>query len=151
MKVSQLCSRELVIAQEGATVAELARLMRNRHVGAIVVVGTRGGRSVALGIVTDRDIVRAQLERAVDLSGLAAFGIMTGDPLVLPEDMEYDEAMGRMLLRGVRRAPVIDSQGELMGLLSVDDLVPQVARELASLARLLEMQPTVEGLSASQA
>jgi CBS domain-containing protein len=124
--------------------------MRDRHVGAIVIMGTRADRSVAVGIITDRDIVRAQLERAVDLSGLAAFEIMSGDPLVLREDTEFADAIDRMLMRGVRRAPVVDTRGALVGLISTDDLVAQLARELGSLARLLAMQPTVEALSASR-
>jgi CBS domain-containing protein len=151
MNVGQVCSRGVVSVQEGATVTEVAQLMRSRNVGAIVVVETRTGQPVARGIITDRDIVRAQLEHALDLSELAAFGIMTVDPLLLPEDTDIDEAMNRMLLHGVRRAPVIDTHGSLVGLISTDDLVSQMARELASLARLLELQPAVERISASLA
>lgn len=149
MNVGQVCSRGVVSVQEGATVTEVAQLMRDRNVGAIVVVGTRTGQPVARGIITDRDIVRAQLERTVDLSGRAAFDIMTADPLVLEEDTDVTDAMDRMLEHGVRRAPVIDSHGALIGLVSTDDLISQVARELGSLARLLEMQPAVERISVS--
>jgi CBS domain containing-hemolysin-like protein len=74
---------------------------------------------------------------------------MTADPLLLPEDTDLDEAMNRMLLQGVRRAPVIDAHGSLIGLISTDDLILQMARELGSLARLLELQPAVERISAS--
>jgi len=149
MQVRQLCSRELVSAPENASVGEVARLMRDRHVGAIVITGSRNARSVALGIITDRDIVRAQLERAGDLSELPAFQIMTPDPLLLPEHTTLGDAIDRLALRGVRRAPVVNAGGELVGLISVDDLIGQVARELSSLARLLGLQPTIEGLSAN--
>ncbi len=151
MNVGQFCSRRVVSVQEGDSVADVALLMRDRNVGAIVVVGTRAGRTAALGIITDRDIVRAQLDRAVDLSGRAAFDIMTPDPLVLREDTDLDDAMDSMLLRGVRRAPIVDVHGALVGLISTDDLVSQVARELGSLARLLEVQPVAERISASLA
>mgnify|MGYP001548399135 CR=1 FL=1 len=149
MNIGQICSRGIVSVQEGATVSEVAQLMRSHNVGAIVVVGTRTGQPVARGIITDRDIIRAQLEHTMDLSGLAAFGIMTADPLVLGEDTGVDDAMEMMLQHGVRRAPVTDLHGSLIGLISTDDLIAQVARELGSLARLLELQPTVERISAS--
>ncbi len=150
MKVRQLCSPAVVSASESASVGEIAQLMRDRHVGAVVILGTRADRSLPVGIITDRDIVRAQLEHAVDLAGLAALVIMTGDPLVLREDTEFNDALDRMALRGVRRAPVVNAHGELVGVISVDDLVSQVARELGSLARLLALQPTVESLSAAR-
>jgi CBS domain-containing protein len=149
MNVGQICSRGVVSVQEGASVTEVAQLMRDRSVGAIVVVGTSTGQPLARGIITDRDIMRAQLERAVDLSARAAFDIMTADPLVLPADTDIDDAMDRMLMHGVRRAPVVDIHGALIGLISTDDLISQVARELGSLARLLEFQPVVERISAS--
>ena len=151
MNVRQLCTRGVVTAAEGSTIAEVAQLMCNEHVGAIVVVGRRGATTQPLGIITDRDIVRAQLERAVDLSGLAAFDIMTGDPLVLKAQTDFKDALDQMLLRGVRRAPVVDAQGCPGGLISMDDLLAQLARELGSLAQLLAMQPTIEGLIASRA
>ena len=151
MNVGQFCSRGVVSAQESATVAQVAQLMRDHNVGAIVVVGSRSDQPTALGIITDRDIVRTQLEHASDLAGRAAFDIMTADPLVLREDTDIDDALDRMLLRGVRRAPVINVHGALIGLLSTDDLISQVARVLGSLARLLEVQPAVEHMSTSRA
>ncbi len=151
MKIRQLCSPEVVSASQAANVGEIAQLMRDRHVGAVVILAAPGGRSTPIGIITDRDIVRAQLEHAVDLTALAALAIMSADPLVLRDDTEFNDAIERMALRGVRRAPVVNAQGELVGLISVDDLVSQVARQLESLSRLLGLQPTVEGLSASRA
>jgi CBS domain-containing protein len=150
MNVRQLCTRSVITVQESSTVADVAQLMCAEHVGAIVVVGTRDNRTQAIGIITDRDIVRAQLQRTVDLSGLAAFDIMTGDPLVLDADTDFKDALDKMLMRGVRRAPVIDGQGVPVGLISMDDLLAQLARELGGLARLLAMQPTIEGLIASR-
>ncbi|MGC1460030.1 MAG: CBS domain-containing protein, partial [Steroidobacteraceae bacterium] len=96
MKVRQLCSPAVVSAPESASVGEIAQLMRDRHVGAVVILGTRADRSLPVGIITDRDIVRAQLEHAVDLAGLAALVIMTSDPLVLREDTEFNDALDRM-------------------------------------------------------
>jgi CBS domain-containing protein len=147
MNVGQLCNRAVVSVQANATLAEVARLMRDRHVGAIVVLDAQSQHPT--GIVTDRDILRVQLQGTRDLSEEAASQVMTTDLLVLHEDMDIDEAIDRMQLHGVRRAPVRGAAGRLVGILSTDDLIAHVARELSSLARLLAVQPTVERISAS--
>lgn len=57
-----------------------------------------------------------------------------------------EEALGRMRARGARRAPVTTAHGMLVGFISVDDLIAQLARELSALAHLLDLQPISEGL-----
>lgn len=144
MKIGQMYSRGLISVAESASLSEVARLMRDRHVGAVVVVAAPLDQPVAAGIITDRDIVHAQLDHTADLSRLSAADVMTPDPLVLCEDLAVGDAIERMRARGVRRAPVVTVHGVLIGLVSTDDLISQVARELSSLANLLERQPSVE-------
>jgi CBS domain-containing protein len=140
MNVGQVCSRNLVSAASSASLADLAKLMHDRHVGAVVITKAPLDRPVAIGIVTDRDIVRAQLERKSELARLAAEDIMTRDPLVVAEGDAIDDAIQRMRARGVRRAPVVTAHGALAGMVSTDDLVAEIARELGNLARILERQ-----------
>lgn len=151
MQIRELCARSIVSAPESASVEEIAQLMRDRHVGAVVILGGPAEGFTVVGIVTDRDIMRAQLEHATDFAGMPAFSMMTRDPLVLREDTSFNDALDRMALRGVRRAPVMNAHGALVGLISVDELVGQVARELGSLARLLVRPPTVASLSTARA
>ena len=101
---------------------------------------------VPVGMITDRDITRAQLDSGRDLCELSSEEIMTRDPLVLCEDEAVEEGLGRMRARGVRRAPVATVHGTLIGVVSSDDLIAQLARELSALARLLDLQPISEGL-----
>jgi CBS domain-containing protein len=145
MNVGQICSRNLVSTPASAPLSEVAQLMHDRHVGAVIVTKAPSDQPVAVGVITDRDIVRAQLDRAADFSRLSVAQIMTQDPLVLCEDASLDEAIQRMRARGVRRAPVVTSHGALAGLVSTDDLLAQIAREVVSLARVLEKQPRREG------
>jgi CBS domain-containing protein len=146
MNVGTICSCELVSVETSTPLSEVARLMCEHHVGAVVVTESPPHRSVAVGVITDRDITRAQFEGVSDLSRVNAASVMARDPLVLVEDMAVDEAIGRMRSRGVRRAPVVSVHGALIGVVSTDDLIVQVARELTALSRLLEMQPTFEHL-----
>ena len=149
MNVGQISSRKLVSAPVGTTLSEVAKLMHDRHVGAVVVTKAPLDRPIAVGIITDRDIVQAQLERGADLTSLAVEEFMTSDPLVLNEEDSLDDAIRRLQARGVRRAPVITSGGTLAGLVSTDDLIAQVVRELVKLAHGLWQQPRREGASLS--
>lgn len=141
MNVGEVCTRDLVSAPSGAPLSELARLMAERGVGAVVVTKSPIDAPVPAGMITDRDILRAQLTRKATLDNLRAGDVMTRDPLVLDEACSLEDAIHRMRSRGVRRAPVVSASGALVGLLSTDDLVSQVAHEIVSLARVLERQP----------
>jgi CBS domain-containing protein len=144
MNVGQMCSRGVVHVSESATLQEVATLMRDRHVGAVVVVTSPLDAPVAVGIITDRDIVRAQLEHVADLARLRAGDAMTKDPLTLRVNQQLDDAIDSMRARGVRRAPVVTAEGALFGFLSSDDLVWETVRQLGTLARLLRGQPAAE-------
>jgi CBS domain-containing protein len=144
MNVGQMCSRGVIHVSESATLQEVAILMRDRHVGAVVVVTLRLDAAVCVGIITDRDIVRAQLEHASDLARLRAADAMTKNPLTLRVDQQLDDAIESMRARGVRRAPVLTAQGALFGFLATDDLISETVRQLGTLAGLLQRQPAAE-------
>jgi CBS domain-containing protein len=84
--------------------------------------------------------VRGQLRRAADLYCLTVGDVMTPDPLVLPAYLEVTEAIDALNARAVRRAPVLDPDGSLAGIVSLDDLLPAVAQELTDLATLMGSQ-----------
>lgn len=144
MLVGSLCSRPPVTVPTGAPMSDVARLMQDRHVGAVVVTETRGAGPRPAGIITDRDIVTAQLARTADLSRLSAGEIMTRNPLVIGEDEPIDGAIAHLRARGVRRAPVISQQGTVVGLISVDDLFAHVAHKLIDMAETVARQRRAE-------
>ena len=115
--------------------------MKDEHVGAVIVVRSPAetGPRVA-GIITDRDIVRAQLQRTADLSSIRAEEAMTPDPLTLTEETSIDAAIAHLRARRVRRAPVIGADGTLLGVISTDDLLAQVARNVIGVARIVANQ-----------
>jgi CBS domain-containing protein len=144
MKVGEMCSRGVVSVFESASLREVAALMKERHVGAVVIVRKFLSAPQPVGIITDRDIVRAQLTHVADLSRLCVADVMTKSPLTLRNDEELEDAIETLRARGVRRAPVVNARGDLTGFLSTDDLVAEVARQVSTLARLLERQPAQE-------
>jgi CBS domain-containing protein len=145
MKVGRLCSRNPACVPIGAPLSAVVELMQRRHIGAVVVIDTPSDDPVPVGMITDRDITRAQLAHTADISRLSAAVVMTRDPMVLPESMTVTDAVQRMRARGVRRAPVVTEHGLLLGVLSTDDLLAHVAQELSALARLVGRQPSFEG------
>ncbi|MBX5462672.1 MAG: CBS domain-containing protein [Steroidobacteraceae bacterium] len=144
MNVGQLCSRDLISVPASATLSEVARLMHDQHIGSVVVIKSPLDRPVAVGVITDRDVVRAQLQRTADLSRLRAEDVMTPNPLVLSEDSQPEDAVRKMRARAVRRAPVVDAHGTLIGLVSTDDLVAHIGRQLGNIARVVALQPMRE-------
>jgi CBS domain-containing protein len=118
--------------------------MNNRHIGAVVVVESRGELTRPVGIVTDRDVVNGQIDRGADLFCLTVGDVMTKDPLTLLEGSGVAEGIERLSTRGVRRAPVVNEAGDLVGIVTFDDLLPVVAEELTALARLVGTQAVRE-------
>lgn len=144
MLVGTLCSRPPITVSTGAPISDAARMMRDQHVGALIVTECDREQSRVAGIITDRDIVRAQLEQTADLSRLSAGEIMTRKPLVISEEESVGGAIAHLRARGVRRAPVVALDGTLIGLISADDLLAHVARKLIGLAEIVECQRRVE-------
>jgi CBS domain-containing protein len=143
MNVGEVCSRIVVISRPGDPLAEAARQMIDRHVGALVVVDPHANLR-AVGIVTDRDIVRGQMNRSADLFCLCVVDVMTPHPLLLDESLGISEAVEALNERGVRRAPVIAATGEVVGIVSLDDLLPVLSADLTRLAGLLGSQARLE-------
>lgn len=144
MLVGSLCSLRPVCVSIGAPISDVARLMRDQHIGTVIVTEGDPGHPRAIGMITDRDIVRAQYERTADLSRLSAGQVMTRNPLVIGEQESVDGAIAHLRARGVRRAPVVASDGALVGLISTDDLLSHVARKLINLAEIVGWQRRVE-------
>src|SRR5688572_31321225 len=121
MIVGDICSREVYVVKRDEPLAEAAREMRSRHVGAVVVAEPTGELLRPIGIVTDRAIVCGQLDRRADPFCLSVGDVMTPDPISVFESAELAEAVGALRERGVRRAPVSDETGYPVGIGKLDE------------------------------
>jgi CBS domain-containing protein len=140
MLVDQVRTPNVVVTYPGHPLAEAARMMRDKHVGALVVLDMHDPQRQPQGILTDRDIVRGQLTKGADLHCLTVGDVMTRDPLVLRISMSLSDGIEALRSRGVRRAPVVDGNGSLMGIVTLDDLLPALASNLQELAKLMGTQ-----------
>lgn len=140
MNVGEICSREVYVVRATEPLVHAAQEMQKRRVGAMVVVESRGDAVRPTGIVTDRDIVRGQLLRGLDLQSLRVRDVMSRDLLTLPEHASISEAIERMNTRCVRRAPIVNEGGDLVGIVSFDDLLPAAVADVQALAKLVDRQ-----------
>ena len=140
-----VASRVVIVITGDASVCEAARLMREHHVGSLVVVGSAGEDPRPVGLVTDRDLIVEVLAQEVDPKLVKVADVMSPQKLVTAkeDDAVFDaiEAMGRS---GVRRVVVVDSAGKLVGIVSMDDLIALLADELRSMAKALDVEIEAE-------
>jgi len=141
MRIAEICSSPVFVAYPDQALAVAAAEMRAQDVGALVVVGPGDPRQHPLGILTDRDIVCGQVNQSADLRCLTVGDVMTRDVLCIRADAELTEAIAALASRGVRRAPVMDGSGTLVGIVTLDDLLPVIAQQLNELADTAAPQP----------
>jgi len=145
MTIGTVCSRNVSVTRRGAALASAVEDMTRKHVGAIVVVENSGnGGLKPIGVITDRDVVCRQLSPPRDLFCMVVEDAMTSDIVTLPETCGIAEGLAAMTNRGVRRAPVVDQAGNLVGIVTIDDLLTPLARSLTALAGLIKVQPAHE-------
>lgn len=143
--IGELCNREVVVAAPDTTVTAAAKLMRRHHVGSIVVVDNVDGASrMPVGILTDRDIVMEVCATELDPSLITVGDIMSDELVTTGEDEGVLETMEIMRYKGVRRLPVVDDNGQLRGIISVDDLLDVLAEELGELTKVLAREQARE-------
>jgi len=133
-----------VCANAETTVAAAAKLMRQYHIGDVIVTREENGRRIPLGIVTDRDIVLGVV--APELSPVAlTIGDIMGQELITAGEMEdVFDAVQRMRNKGVRRMPIVQDDGSLVGIVSIDDVIEVLAEEMNQLARLISREQLYE-------
>jgi len=112
-------------------------LMRQYHVGDVIVIEDREGRAVPVGILTDRDIVIELVATDLDCRVITVGDIMLAHLAVVKEDEGIFDAIQLMSSKGIRRLPVVDKNGSLLGIVTLDDVLQLLAKEFGALAKLV--------------
>jgi CBS domain-containing protein len=136
MRVGNVCQRRIVSIDEQGTIEAAAALMREHHVGALVVTREAAGSTQVSGVVTDRDMAVEVLARGRDAASLRIADLASTDLVFVPEDADTLQAIEAMQDSGTRRV-LLTRDGGLFGIVSLDDLLGSCARELAALAAVV--------------
>lgn len=137
MPVKDVCVRSVVHVTRETTINDAAHLMRQHHVGDLVVVDQDHDMLRPVGIITDRDIVLSVVAPKLDASVITVGDIMGEELVTCREEMRVSDCIHRMRSKGVRRMPIVNERGDLVGIVSVDDLIEMIAEDLNELARLI--------------
>lgn len=137
MNIGEICNRDVVFSTEDMSVKEAAELMRDQHVGSLVVVREAQAGRIVVGMVTDRDIAVVAVARDFDPQSLRVADIMSSDPVTARPDHSVNEVLAMMRERGIRRVPVTSDDGVLIGLVTLDDLLEIVAEEMQDFVKAI--------------
>ncbi len=140
MRVGEFCNREVVVIEEERSVTEAAVVMREYHVGDVVIVRMEYGKQIPVGILTDRDIALGIVANGTDPDSVSVGDAMSFNLTTVAEDDDLMHVIEVMRENGIRRVPVIDSSEALVGILTVDDLLDLLSEILIDLAHLVDRQ-----------
>lgn len=149
MNVAKICKRNVVTVRENSDLTLAAELMREKHIGYLIVVEPIPGEATSkpVGVLTDRDIVVSVIARQIDPSALRVGDVMTRHPVLIEEGHSVVSAMRMMREMGIRRLPVVGRAGHLAGVLSLDDVLDALAGGLQDLAGAIRNEIRTESTS----
>ncbi|NCF37710.1 MAG: CBS domain-containing protein [Gammaproteobacteria bacterium] len=140
MRVGEYCNREVVVVEEDGSITETARIMREYHVGDVIIVRSQNGKQIPKGILTDRDIALEIVAKSADPEIVRAGDAMSYELTTVNEDDDLMHAIEIMRDKGIRRLPVVDIDETLVGILTVDDVLDLVSEVFIDIVHLVDQQ-----------
>jgi signal-transduction protein with cAMP-binding, CBS, and nucleotidyltransferase domain len=145
--VRDLCTHAAVTVQGDVNLTECARLMRENHVGSLVVLDESGRRAHAAGMLTDRDIVVGPVAAGLDPGTLKAGEVMTSPLATVRDDDDILDALARMREHGTRRLAVLDARKQLVGVVAMDDLLAAIAQQIDAFVNIVKAEQGKEAVT----
>jgi CBS domain-containing protein len=136
MKIEEIMTRDPATVTPGTTVRDAAKLMQREDTGILPVVESEGTKRL-IGVVTDRDIAIRVVAEGRDGDTRVSDVMSTGRLATLRPDADVDEAMDTMADEQVRRVPIVDERGDLVGIVAQADVVRK-ARDDQKSERMVE-------------
>jgi CBS domain-containing protein len=134
MKVREIMTPDPVTCAPETSLLEVARRMEHRNCGSLPVVTAAGAGVV--GIVTDRDIVILTVAKGRNPLDLTAESCMTAPAVTISDDASVDDCLELMEGKKIRRVPVVDGRGTLVGIVAQADIARHESRkEVGELVR----------------
>ena len=137
MFAGEYCNRDVVIIGKDDSIIKAAKLMREHHVGDVIVVEIRNGERTPIGILTDRDIVVSVIAEEVNLNDILISDIFKYKLITANENSDLMSTIKRMRINGIRRIPIVNQAGGLVGILSIDDILDVITEQLMDIDQII--------------
>ena len=144
MSVGEYCNRQVIVVNKTDSIREAVALMREHHVGTVVVVEKMTTMMVPVGILTDRVIVIEILAQDIDIDSVSIADVMSFELVTVAENTKLLDAVSVMRTKGIRRLPVVNTEGGLVGILTVDDVLELLAEQISNIAGLVSNEQRQE-------
>jgi CBS domain-containing protein len=143
MLVNDLCTRKTIVIRNDKSAQDAAKLMKQYNVGCLVVVKSLDDHNLPIGIITDRDIVIKAMLSEKDIQTITVSEIMSTPALTVAESTSVIDALMKMRYNSIRRVPVVNSKGQLAGILSLDDILDSISKELNEITQIFRKEEPV--------
>jgi CBS domain-containing protein len=137
MLLKDVCTLDVICCSADTRVLAAAHLMRRHHVGDLVVVEDPDDERVPLGVVTDRDLVLDVLGNGLDPATTTLRSLVHRPVVIAGEQEDTTAVIERMRTHGVRRVPVVDGHGAVVGIITLNDLLRVFVDEAATLVQIM--------------
>ena len=135
MSLGNLCRKDVVTVKPGTLVKEVTKLMEEKNIGSVIITDDKE----MFGIITDRDIALGIVNKDMNPQQTTVDELMTHNfVLVLREDIGLFEALEQVKKSAVRRFPVVGIDGNLKGIITIDDIITLLSKEMADVASIIE-------------
>ena len=135
MSIEGICQKSVDLAATADTAQDAALRMKSRNVGSLLVLDAQRR---PLGILTARDLAVQVVGHARDSSEMSVGELMTKHPRTITMSTSVQRALALMRSEGRRRLPVVDTDGKLVGVVTLDDVLSLIASEFCDLGALLQ-------------
>jgi CBS domain-containing protein len=138
MSLESLCRREIVCVDVNTTVLQATEMMEDMNVGCVIVI--QNDRPV--GIVTDRDVVLRVVNKKLDAAKCVVGDIMSLEVVTLKQNTGLYDALEQIKESGsrVRRFPIVDENGAIKGIITLDDVIDLLGKEMSDVAAIIESE-----------
>jgi CBS domain-containing protein len=144
VKIGEYCKRAVVAIASTTDAADAAKLMREEHVGFLIVYRAGDELQKPIGVLTDRDLVLGVMARDVDPHAVTVDDVMTRQPLIATDSDELSDMLQAMRLAGIRRVPVVDVRGALIGVMAIDDAIDVITGLMCDIAGSIKSEQRQE-------
>ena len=137
MTAGRICTREVDLVDQNESVQVAAERMNSRNVGTLIVLDEE---SHPIGMLTDRDLALRVVGKGRDAIETTIADIMTRFPCSISEETSIEAALTKMRSGGFRRLPVVDQEGKLIGVLTLDDILELLCEEFTEIGKLIQKE-----------